>query len=202
MKDRNLLTPDNSVICLNLNSPRVKNASMLNSPSRFRFRKRAIVNAGTDDPSTTNDGGRRGMGSSDEKCPPSPRQTERPKARLAARPSFAVVLGRRRDVICRDLDLCVFGRSLLAPAPTPIRSGRRRQVRSRSLKPLARGPPGHPRGYRARAAGCLRVKDFRIGVPKYWRHWSSGIGKSRRTRRITTQTKLGGLPSDLRGLET
>ena len=80
------------------------------------------------------------MGSSDEKWPPSPRQAERPKARLAARPSLAVVLGRRRDVTCRDLDLCVFGRSLLAPASAPIRSERRRQVRGRSFEPLARGP--------------------------------------------------------------
>lgn len=124
---------------------------------------------------------------------PSPRQAGRPKARLAARPSLAVILGRRFDVSCCDLDPCVFGGSFQWPASAAIGSERRRQFPGRYFEPLARAL-GHPRSYRAQTAGCLRVKDLLIGVPNYWRYWLSEIGKSRRTRRITTQTKPGGLP--------
>ena len=193
MKGRNLLTPDNSVICLDLNSPRVKNETMLNSPSRFRFRNRAIVNAGTDEPSTANDGGRRRMGSSDERWPPRRAKPDAPKRdwrRVRHSPWFWVGVSMFLVAILTH----VFSEDLsYAPASAAIGSERRRQFPGRSFEPLARAL-GHPRSYRARTAGCLRVKDLLIGVPNYWRYWSSGIGKSRRTRRITTQTKPGGLP--------
>lgn len=134
---------------------------MLHSPSRFRLRIRAIVNAVTLEPSARERGRQGGNGFSDEKSPPSASQAGCPKARLATHPSLAVVLGRRCDVSSRDLDLCVFGRSLLAPASAPLRPERRRQAPGRSFEPLTRR--GHPQR-------CVdkRETEVCIGTGRAW----------------------------------